>query len=342
MREPGDGVALAAAGRVLHQVITPRALRAPRRHQPAHGVKLVITWKDHGFLAQLLYFALAAARHEHVLFLGFEVQEPAHDIEQRIARPDLFPQIRRAVTLGIRRIARAMVVALIERQEMRRLPFQLGGHVPEVRVHGEMHQRAFLEAEHRLARVAILAVLAHGVKDVLLGERVLEFCRRHRQAVDGEHQIEGFLVLVREMHLARHRQPVLRIERRRLGVHPACRREVRHAHQLAETVEAVSQHVQHAEARQRLGEVVEQLRLGVLAMIRGDGVPDFRLGVLNELDCNSREQAADAVEIVRVALHVATVLDEMRLDGGLKGHFLVVHRHFRQPSRRPFPSPPRR
>ena len=46
----------------------------------------------------------------------------------------LLPQIRRAVSVWIRRIALTAVVAQIKRQEKRRRPRQFGGHISFFRI----------------------------------------------------------------------------------------------------------------------------------------------------------------------------------------------------------------
>ena len=56
-------------------------------------------------------------------------------------------------------------------------------------IDGEMNHAA-AEFEQLLARVAVALVLLDGVFDRLLGQAVLEFERRDRQAVDEQRQVE--------------------------------------------------------------------------------------------------------------------------------------------------------
>ena len=60
MREPGDGVRLAAARRVLDQVAPARAVLLRVGEEPAHDVELVIAGQDLDglLLAGLLVFRL--------------------------------------------------------------------------------------------------------------------------------------------------------------------------------------------------------------------------------------------------------------------------------------------
>lgn len=60
MRQPGDGVRLAAAGRVLDEVGLPRAVFAGVGDELAHAVKLVVAGEDQeapaGLAAVLVFF----------------------------------------------------------------------------------------------------------------------------------------------------------------------------------------------------------------------------------------------------------------------------------------------
>ena len=84
----------------------------------------------------------------------------------------------------------------------------MGAHESLVRVHREMHQAA-AKLEQRLLGVTVGAVLANGVLHVLACPRVLEFQRRHRQAVHEQghvHRLEGVHLAV--MHLPGHAEAV--------------------------------------------------------------------------------------------------------------------------------------
>ena len=97
VREPGDGVALAAAGRVLDQVALAGAVRARVRHQPAHGIELLVAREDQEALAGLAALV--------VLFLDL-VDELADEVEHAVARPGLLPEVGRGVALPRRRHGR--------------------------------------------------------------------------------------------------------------------------------------------------------------------------------------------------------------------------------------------
>ncbi len=89
------------------------------------------------------------------------------------------------------RIARAALdlarmAAAVERQEVRRLSAEPGGHVHLVRIGGEVHQRPRLELEERRPRVAVLLVLPHRVPPVLARAGILQLAGGDGQAVDGE------------------------------------------------------------------------------------------------------------------------------------------------------------
>ena len=94
MRGPGDGVGLARARRVLHQIFAARAVRQHGGLELARHIKLVVAGEDD--LLDLLF----------LVPLGDEVA--AQDFQPAFALPDLFPEIGRAVAaVGVDRIAGA-------------------------------------------------------------------------------------------------------------------------------------------------------------------------------------------------------------------------------------------
>ena len=144
--------------------------------------------------------------------LGDEVA--AEDFQPAFALPDLLPEVGRAVPARrVHRVARRAVVALVEGQEHGRRPVQPGRHVDFAVAHGEMHQRPAGKGEQRLGglalglRQAVEAVLVDRVADALR-EVGLQFRRRHRQAVEEQHQVDAVLVVQRVAHLPHHAQPV--------------------------------------------------------------------------------------------------------------------------------------
>ena len=209
VREPGDAVGLAAAGRVLDQVVAPRPLAPGGRHQPADGVELVVARKNHvlaldraGALAVL--DLLLAALHEEV---------GAEDVEEAIAFQHLLPEVAAAVARGMLGVAGAAangagVAAAVEGQEARLIAGEARGHVHFVGVGGEVNEGPFLEAEERGVGVAVLLVLADGVAPRLTSHRVLELAGRHRHAVEGEDEIEGVAAAGTAGHLPRDGQLV--------------------------------------------------------------------------------------------------------------------------------------
>ena len=144
------------------------------------------------------------------LLVDLQVNEAGEDVEQAVALQHLFPQIRRAAgpSRRIGRVAGCAVGALVEGQELRRLAGEPGGHEHGVGVRGEVGQRAALELEDRLARVAVPLVLAACVLDGLAGERVLQLQRHDRYAVQAQGDVERALGVRREMELAGESQAV--------------------------------------------------------------------------------------------------------------------------------------
>ena len=81
MRQPGDGVALAAAGRVLDQIAPPHAAHPSVYEQPAYHLKLMMARPDLGPL--LLARLLVARLHQ----LGIVLQ----NLGQALSREHLAP-----------------------------------------------------------------------------------------------------------------------------------------------------------------------------------------------------------------------------------------------------------
>src|SRR5450756_2545158 len=106
VREPGDGVALAAAGRVLDQVVAAGALLARVGLGLAHAVELVVAREDH----RLALDGLAA----ELLVVGLQVEEAREDVHEAVARPHLLPKVGGLVAAGVHGVAGGGAVAAVE------------------------------------------------------------------------------------------------------------------------------------------------------------------------------------------------------------------------------------
>ena len=183
--EPGDGVALAAAGRVLDQVAPARAAVPRGGQQAAHRVELMVTRPDLGPLPPA---GLLVLRLHH---LGVVLQ----DVGQALPAQHLPPQVVGLDAAGVGRVAGAVVPAAVEGQEPGGLAGQAGAELDLAFVHGEVGDAA-ARLEQLLARVAVALVLLDGVVDRLLGEAVLQLEGEDRQAVDEQPDVERPLGLV--------------------------------------------------------------------------------------------------------------------------------------------------
>ena len=115
-----------------------------------------------------------------------------------------------------------------------------------VRIGGEVHQRAALEAEQRRARVAVLLVLTDCMSPALPSPGVLQFAGRDRKPVDRKQQVDRVVLARMAQHLARDRELVIRVERQYLVVEAVCGFEVGEPERLAVELEAMPQDVQRA------------------------------------------------------------------------------------------------
>ena len=208
VRQPSDGVALAAAGRVLDQVAPARPVGFGVGQQAAHHVELMVARPD---LCPPLPAGLVVLLLHH---LGVVLQ----DVGQTLPRQHLAPQVVDRQPVRVRRVARTVVPAAIERQEPRRLSLEIGAELHLALIHREVRDAA-PELEQLLARVAILLVLQHRVVRRLLGEAVLQLEREHRQPVDEQPDVQRPLRLVPAVaKLPGNREPVLRESLLRLWV----------------------------------------------------------------------------------------------------------------------------
>ena len=112
MRQPSDGVALAAARRMFDQGVVPHAFLPRHCNQLTHRLKLVVARKDQ---ALRLGFAPLVVSS----FLTLQVQETRQQIQQAAALQHLFPEIGGSVVAPVRvgRVAGTAIATLVEGQE---------------------------------------------------------------------------------------------------------------------------------------------------------------------------------------------------------------------------------
>ena len=84
MREPGDGEALPASGRVLDQITLARAIDSGVAYQTTYAVELVVARKDEGS---------SPPTSPNISLLLKLVNELADEIEDAIPRPNSIPQV---------------------------------------------------------------------------------------------------------------------------------------------------------------------------------------------------------------------------------------------------------
>ena len=235
MGQPGDGVRLAAAGRVLDQILEPDSSAGRIRQQAAHHVELVIA---RPYLLALLAAGLVVSFFDD---LGVVLD----DAGQPVAGQHFIPQVVGLESVGVRRIAGAVVPSPVEGQKPRALALKMGAEPHLVVVDGEMRQAAS-KLEELFARVAVALVLLDGVFHRLLGEAVLELERGDRQPVDEQTEVERKLGLVAAIaELARDREAVLRVAG--LGpLVPRRRRAVKQVDMARSVPDAIAQHVDRA------------------------------------------------------------------------------------------------
>ena len=246
--QPGDGVGFAAAGGVLDQVAPAGAVGLHIGQGLPHHAELVVARPD------LAALPLAGARVLLLHDLGVVLQ----DVRQPGGGEHLAPEVVGLEAVGVGRVARAVVVALVEGQEPGAGTGQLGTHAHLAIVHGEVDDAA-AELEEPLAGVAVAPVLLHGVIDGLLGEAVLQLEGGDRQAVDEQAEVEGAARLVHAVgELAGDREAVLGVQRLGSGV-ARRRRAVEQVEVDGPVLHALAQHIDDAAFADLGGEAGEEL-----------------------------------------------------------------------------------
>lgn len=305
VRQPGDGVAFAASSGVFDQVALTRSPFQRGGDQAAHGVELMVARENQQALARLPAV--------FVFFVVF-VNEVLNQVEDAVARPNLFPQVGGGEAIEGGRVARAVVVAAIEGEEARGGAFEFDGEEDVVGVNGEVRQTAAV-SEERFARVAVLTVLAHGVFDVLPRERVFEFDGEERDAVEEESHIEAVFVLLAVFQLAHDAEEVALIEFLRFGVEGADGFEVGEVEFDAERFDAFAEDIQRAAFVDFAREALKKMRFGFVGGVFAQFLPGFGLGDEDEVERVLRKQAEFFVVLLAEAFMVAACGVEARRAG---------------------------
>ena len=78
MRQPTDGVALAAACGMFDEMVVPDALASGGIHQRAHRFELMVAREDHGFRLDLAPLFVTS-------LVDLQVDEAGEEVEQAVA-----------------------------------------------------------------------------------------------------------------------------------------------------------------------------------------------------------------------------------------------------------------
>ena len=189
-----------------------------------------------------------------------------------------------------------------------------------------MHQCATLELEDRLARVAGLLVLSARILDPLARERVLQFHRDHRDAVQTQYHIERLLGARRKVKLPSQPQAVRGVACFKFGVQFMRRLEERRMKRPAVAFEAVAQGRERAVLVHPLTQVAEDLLAGLLPVQCLQLGPLLRLRLADEGEHCLREYGTVTVEALARNRHVA-ILKQVRFDDGFERGFRMARVH---------------
>ena len=234
--------------------------------------------------------------------------------------------------MRIGRIARAIVVALIEGQKPRALALEMGTETHLVIVHSKMHG-ATAELEQQLLRVAVALILLHGIEYRLLGEFVLEFEGGNGQAVDEHGHIEGECRLNAAIsQLTRDAEKVGREPFRRLHI-TRCRRAVEKVHMDRAVLDTAAQHLHHAALGDLALQAVQELSTLGAFLVDAERLIGVRLGSGEELQQLGQVDGMFPVKILRVSLDVSGILHERGDDDRFQALFAGVSRFHPCPPR---------
>jgi len=165
---------------VLNEVAPACAVRPRVGQQPAHHVELVIAWKD--LRAPLSLRSL-------VPFLS-DLRVVFEDVGKAVLGQDLFPEVVRRQAFRVGRVARTVLMPLIERQKPTGGTLEVGAHPDLMVVYGKVY-RAAAELKEELFRVPVVLVLIDGIVNGLFGQPVFQFEGGNGKSVDEKAEIQG-------------------------------------------------------------------------------------------------------------------------------------------------------
>ena len=299
VREPGDGVGLPAAGRMLDEIPLPCAVPARVSQESTHHVELVVARPD-------LHLHLPA----RLLILGLDdLRVVLQDVGQPAAGEQTPPEVVGLEAIGVWRIACTVVPALVEGQEPRAFAPEVRAELHLVVVHREVHHAA-AELEELFAGVAVALVLLHGVFDRLLGEAVLQLERGDRQTVDEEPEVERALGLIAAVaELTRDGEAVLRVAFSGDGV-AGRRRAVEEFDVMRSVLDTLAEHVDHAALADLALEAGQELPPRWAIVFQAQPLERLRLRLDEEGAKLHQIDRVLAVVVLRITRGIAGLVDQ--------------------------------
>ena len=297
--KPCDGKGLAASRGVLNQVAPPRSLLACAGYQLSYTVELLVAGEDQEAVARFPTLL--------VLLLYF-VDELAHQVQHAIGRPDFLPKVGGGVASPVRRdgrVAGAAELALIEGQETRPGFGQMGRHIDQIGVDGEVRQAAPV-GEQGLTGVTVGTVLANGVLNGLTGERVLELGGEDGNAIEKERKVQAIVVFLAVVELPDNGEEVGQVHLSGFFIEPAGRAEVGEPEAAAHVLDPVAQHVERAPVANLGRQTLQEALFHLVSMVLGQSLPLPGLRRQHEVQYILGDKAESRVIVLGKALGVAT------------------------------------
>ena len=196
VRRPRDRIRLARARAVLNEVVVARPVFRHVRERLADRVELMKARKNEPLL---LFRLFGSVRQNLLLLFDLKVNELLQNIRHTVARKDVFPEIRRRISVRVRRIARAPVPAralapLIERQKERLLPFKPRRRPDFRMIDRKITQDPLVEQETDLPGITVIHPLPLSVINSLPSVLILQLKRKYWNAVQNEYHVNAVLI----------------------------------------------------------------------------------------------------------------------------------------------------
>jgi hypothetical protein len=187
---------------------------------------------------------------------------------------------------------------------------EVGCHVDQIRVNGKVRQAA-TKLKQRLARIAVVPVLAYSFLDILPLEGILQLNGEDGQAIEEQAQVEGQFVIGLILELAHHTEDVGFIKLLQFRVQAAGWHKISQLEFCPPILHTIPKHIEHTAFLNLFGQPPEKAFAGLFPIPLLELIPLFRLGGLKKGDHHLRVKAQVTVVVVCFTCIITTLLREI-------------------------------